>query len=118
MPLNKETKPNMDMLVLTDSQELIYISSVRTQAVDWKTYREQWMIETGGKSLRARKICASRVASDNDDDLFQYNCAQTNGYYSIGKVIWKRVTVVSWLVGFYGISTFVCYLIPDPFLYK
>ena len=28
------------------------------------------------------------------------------------------VSIVGWLVGFYGISTFVGYLIPNPFLYK
>ena len=26
--------------------------------------------------------------------------------------------VVGWLVGFYGISTYVGYLMPDPFLFK
>ena len=26
--------------------------------------------------------------------------------------------LVSWLIGFYGISTFVGYLMPNPFLYK
>ena len=26
--------------------------------------------------------------------------------------------LVGWLVGFYGISTFVGYLMPNPFLYK
>ena len=29
-----------------------------------------------------------------------------------------RLDWYSWLVGFYGISTFVGYLTPNPFLYK
>ena len=30
----------------------------------------------------------------------------------------ERERDVGWLVGFHGISTFVGYLMPDPFLYK
>ena len=30
----------------------------------------------------------------------------------------KSEELVGWLVGFYGISTFVCYLMLNPFLYK
>ena len=33
---------------------------------------------------------------------------------NILKVMW----LVGWLVGLYGISTFVGYLMPNPFLYK
>ena len=40
---------NMDMAVLANSQELIYISSVQTQNVVWKTCQEQWMIGTDGE---------------------------------------------------------------------
>ena len=29
-----------------------------------------------------------------------------------------KMQLVGWLVGFYGISTFVGYLMPNPFLYK
>ena len=35
-----------DVPVSADLQELIYISSVRTLSVVWKTYRERWMIGT------------------------------------------------------------------------
>ena len=31
---------------------------------------------------------------------------------------WRNLNLVGWLVGFYGISTFVGYLMPNPFLYK
>ena len=31
---------------------------------------------------------------------------------------WLVYWLVGWLVGFHGISTFVGYLMPDPFLYK
>ena len=36
----------MDVPVLVDQQEPIYISSVRTQNVCLKTWLDQWMIET------------------------------------------------------------------------
>ena len=34
----------MDMPVLADQQELMYVSSVWTLDVVWKTCQEQWMI--------------------------------------------------------------------------
>ena len=30
----------------------------------------------------------------------------------------KNEALIGWLFGFYGISTFVGYLMPNPFLYK
>ena len=33
-------------------------------------------------------------------------------------VVAKKDVVEGWLVVFYGISTFVAYLMPNPFLYK
>ena len=39
---------HMDMPVLADKQELIYISSVQTQDVVWKTCWEPWMIGMDG----------------------------------------------------------------------
>ena len=36
----------MDMPVLVDQQELIYINRVRIQDLVWKTGRERWMIGT------------------------------------------------------------------------
>ena len=39
----------MDVPVLANQQEIIYISSVWTQDVFWKTYRERWTIETNGE---------------------------------------------------------------------
>ena len=50
----------MDVPVLADQQELINISSVRTQDVVWKICRERWMIGTDGerKRERAGELCA------------------------------------------------------------
>ena len=42
-------RQHMDVPVLADQQELIYVSSVQTQDVIWKTYQERWMIETNSK---------------------------------------------------------------------
>ena len=41
--------------VLVDQQELIYIRSVQTQNVVWKTCQEQWKIETDGERERERE---------------------------------------------------------------
>ena len=37
-------------------------------------------------------------------------------WYVMKCLIWK--IIFKWLFGFYGISTFVGYLMPNPFLYK
>ena len=49
---------NIDVPVLANQQELIYISSVWTQDIIWKTCQEKWMIRTDGEKERVRKICA------------------------------------------------------------
>ena len=46
---------HIDVRRLTDLQEHIYISSVRTQDVFWKTCLERWMIETDGETDRERE---------------------------------------------------------------
>ena len=38
-----------NVLVLADQQELINISSVRTQDVVWNPFRERWIIATDGE---------------------------------------------------------------------
>ena len=45
----------MDVGVLADQQEHIYISFVQTPDVVWKTCRERWMIGTDGEKERERK---------------------------------------------------------------
>ena len=65
----------MDVLMLANQQELIYISSVQTQDVVWKTCLEQWMIRTDGE--RVREMCAISVIEDDDENLFlnQFHCS-------------------------------------------
>ena len=46
----------MNVPVLTNNLQLIYISSVQTQNVVYKTCRVGWMIGRDGE--RAREICA------------------------------------------------------------
>ena len=43
---------------------------------------------------------------------------RTNHYCEERLLIWVGCRLFGWLVGFYGISTFVGYLTPNPFLYK
>ena len=57
---------HMDMPVLTDQQELIYISSVQTQDIVWKTCQEQWMKEIDGEKEPRKSMF---VAWTGDDDL-------------------------------------------------
>ena len=45
---------HMGELVLADEQELIYINSVRTQDVIWKTCQEDGVRESGKFALLAR----------------------------------------------------------------
>ena len=44
----------MDIPVLADQQERMYISSLRTQNVVWKTCREQWTI---GMDEERERVC-------------------------------------------------------------
>ena len=55
----------MDVPVVADEQECIYISSVRTQDVVWKTCQEQWMIETDGD----RESGKAMLSVQHDDGL-------------------------------------------------
>ena len=68
-----------------DQLETIYNSLVLTQDVAWKTYREPWMIETGGERESGRSVLMVWHDDDDDDDIsiqthtyidkfiFQYN---------------------------------------------
>ena len=59
----------MDALMLVNQQELIYISSVWTQDVVWKTCQEEWMIETDGERVIERESRKSMLTVQlNDDD--------------------------------------------------
>ena len=53
--------------VLADQQELIYISSVRTQDVVWKTCQERWIIEMDGGRDSAKSVLSARL-----DDIYIY----------------------------------------------
>ena len=55
----------MNVPVLADQQEVIYISSVRTQDVIWKTCRERRMIGTDGEKESWKFVSAARF----DDDV-------------------------------------------------
>ena len=60
---------HMDVPVLADQQEPIYISSVQTQDVVWKTYQERWMIGTDGKRESGKSKLAAWL--DDDDDIYK-----------------------------------------------
>ena len=55
------------MSVLTDQEELIYISSVRTQDAVWKTCRDQWMIGTDEKRESEKSTQSARF-----DDIYSH----------------------------------------------
>ena len=57
----------MDEQRQDDHLEPIYNSSVPIQDVALKTYREQWMIETGGERGSARSVLSAQN-DDGDDD--------------------------------------------------
>ena len=58
----------MDEQRQDDQLEPIYNSSVPIQEVAFKTYRERWTIETGGKRGSGRSVLAVRL-DDDDDEL-------------------------------------------------
>ena len=52
---------HMDMPALADQQEFIYITSVQTQDVVWKTCQEQWMIGMDGERESGRSVLAVQL---------------------------------------------------------
>ena len=54
----------MDVLVLADKQEPIYISFVRTQDLVWKTCQEQWMIGTDGERESGKSVLSTQLDDD------------------------------------------------------
>ena len=63
--------PHTDEHSLDNQLELIKSSSVPIQDVAWKTCREHWTIETGGKRGSGRSVLAAR--HDDDDDFFSFS---------------------------------------------
>ena len=60
----------MDVPVLADLQELLYIGSMGTNDVVWKTCRERWAI---GRIERESGKSVPTVRLDNDnDDIYIY----------------------------------------------
>ena len=57
-----------DKQVLGDQLELIYISSVQTQDVAWKTYQKWRMIETNGERGSGKSVLMAWHNDDDDDD--------------------------------------------------
>ena len=53
--------------VLDDQLEFIYYSSIQTQNVVCKTYREQWTIKTNGKRELEKSVQEARHDEDDDD---------------------------------------------------
>ena len=58
---------HMDLPVLAEQQELIYICSMRTQNVVWMTCRERWVIGTDGE-MKSKKFLLLAWLDDDDDD--------------------------------------------------
>ena len=77
---------HMDMPVLSEQQEVIYISSVQTWDVVWKTCRKRWMIGTNsprergvGKSVQSTQL-GDDDDDDDDDDLKPYYFSKKNDF--------------------------------------
>ena len=64
---------HMDMPALANHQELIYISSVWTQDVVWKTCQERWVIGTDGEREREKESRKSVLSAWFDDDDAENN---------------------------------------------
>ena len=72
---------HMDVPVLADCWRLIYISSVRTLDVVWRTWWDQWMIGTGIEKEEAGKIVPSAwLDNDDDDDDDDDDASPKEGY--------------------------------------
>ena len=52
---------NIDMPGLANQQELIYISSVWTQDLVWRTCWEKWMIGTDGKRESGKSVLSVQL---------------------------------------------------------
>ena len=57
---------HIDVPVLVDQQELIYIGSAQTHKVIWKTCRERWMIVTNWGRESRKSVLSGRL---DDDEL-------------------------------------------------
>ena len=55
----------MDVSALANQSELIYISSMRTLDVSWRTSRERWKIGTDGERELGKSVLSARL--DDDD---------------------------------------------------
>ena len=71
----------MDVPVLANQQELMYISSLRTQDLVVKTCRRRWTIGTD----RGRESRKSKLAARLDDDDLNKALPSTNRYYVLIK---------------------------------
>ena len=60
---------DMDVPVLADQQELIYMYSVLTQDVVWKICQVQWMIGTDGVRDARKSVLSVKL---DDDDIYIY----------------------------------------------
>ena len=115
--------PHMAEQKQDDQLEHTYSCYVRIRDVALKTCQRRWTIGRSGKRGSGISVLATR---HDDDDL-------SNGEASLLEIcrislslwpgpLWIRIVVplrlVTWLFGFYGRSTFVGYLMPNPFLYK
>ena len=58
----------MAVQVLADQQELIYVASVQTQDVIWKTIRGRWIIGADGKRESGKSVLSVRLHDDDDND--------------------------------------------------
>ena len=61
----------------------------------------------------------TKISRKNENSNFQYHL-HSHVIFSLYDMSLLEIKGVlyGWLVGFYGISTFVGYLTPNPFLYK
>ena len=59
----------IDMPMLADQQEFIYISSVRTQDIVWRTCLEWWMRGTDGERESGKSMLSARLDDDHDNHV-------------------------------------------------
>ena len=118
---------------LADQQEFINISSVQTHDIVWKTWQEQWRIRMDGERESGKSVLSAVWLDDYVFFLKIWTQNQKQGKaianLRFGCVLWHinlcwlfnakscfyiYIKYIGFgLVGFYGISTIVGYLMPN-----
>ena len=86
---------HMDMPVLAEQQELIYISSVQTQDVVWKTCRVRWMVGTDGERGPGKSMLSAWLDDDRPitNLLFQELLRDMNPFWAISIRLFQKIII-------------------------